>query len=880
MRHSLRTALVVTWTASLIFTGDGWNSALAQETLRPGYSPLPAAPFYFARPNEYLGSGQAVIENRDAHRTLPSALTGPDPELVRHGSGLTTAHGVESEDPEIEQTQFQSGRPRTARPGSAPLSRPALSSAARRSRDLVRSGRSTSGLRAAARTSGTDRISGRESTFRATTDAGSLLGRSARSRNISTQQRNPVINDPRVRGTRTGQLLASGSFWVPARVDLDTMLSKLDSRVIDDIVVIKGPYSALYGPGLSFIDIDMTQSRRSETGVESGGMSSLEYKTNGEQWYGRQELWVAGENSGATVSYGHRTGSDYSVGSSSERIPSSYNSRDVNVAAGVDLDERRSLEFNYIRLDQTDVDLAGQIFDIDTLETDGFELSYTAGNGDWYDSAFATTWYNQTNFQGRANAAKAERFTPLFNRASFNPDSRTLVNSQSAGYRTGLNWEADNAVLTVGTDLRFIRQHLDEFTQFVAVQNNMPVDPNSPVPKSNQLNPGLFVEASLGTSSATTWTAGARADWVRYNLLDSPEGDFGNNGLTLRQTLSGVDSILTGLVNNQIGGNIVDPNLVEELDPNHVLWSTYLTGTTDHGNGVTTFASAGIGQRPPTLTELYADEPFLFLVQSGLTALRGNPRLKPSTGFQFDIGASIEQPNYRTSVTGFYSLIEDYITFDSELVLISSTLGFQNVLRSVNSDLAAIGGLELDGDVDVNEWVTAFGTLAWTHGTDLRRNAENRDVTSTLAPGTDTLPIGTQTTTIVPIGPFNVPQTTVVVANKKHEPLPAISPLAARLGLRLHEPVEQPRYSVELAARVVTAQERVAASLFETPTPGFTVWDLRAFWRPTPSVLLVAGVENLTDKGYREHLDFRDFLENIEVRRPGRSYYSSVEIRY
>lgn len=652
------------------------------------------------------------------------------------------------------------------------------------------------------------------------------------------------------------------------------MLSKLDARVIEDAVVIKGPYSALYGPGLSFIDVDLTQSRRSDAGIESGGMSSLEYQTNGEQWYGREELWAAGVNSGVTASYGHRTGSDYGIGGSSERIPSSYKSRDVNIALGVDLDARRSLEFNYLRLDQSDVDLAGNVFDIDSLETDGLELSYNVQGVDGDSSAFVETWYNQTNFQGQANEAKAARFTPLLTRQGFTGPA-TLVNSQSAGYRAGLTWESDRAVLTVGTDMRFIRQHLDEFTDFVALQNMMQVTPNSPVPKANQLNPGLFVEASTQTDSATTWTAGARADWVRYNLIDSPETDFGNNGLSLRTTLSGGDAIL-------VGGNPALAFLVEEADPNHVLWSTYVTGTTDHGAGVTTFASAGIGQRPPTLTELYAAEPFLFLVQSGLTALRGNPLLKPSTGFQFDLGASIEQPHYRASVTGFYSLIEDYITFDSEAVLISSTQGFQNVLRTVNTDLAAVGGLELDGDFDINEYITAFGTLALTHGTDLRRNAENRNTTSLLLPGTDTIPIGTVVDELVNtrVGQIPIANGAVQVTNKKHEPLPAISPLQARLGLRLHEPVEQPRYSVEFGARVVTAQERVARSLFETQTPGFTVFDLRAFWRPTPSILLVAGVENLTDKGYREHLDFRDFLENIEVRRPGRSYYSSVEIRF
>ena len=38
-------------------------------------------------------------------------------------------------------------------------------------------------------------------------------------------------------------------------MDLDTMLNKIDSRIVNDITVIKGPYSALYGPGSNFVDV-------------------------------------------------------------------------------------------------------------------------------------------------------------------------------------------------------------------------------------------------------------------------------------------------------------------------------------------------------------------------------------------------------------------------------------------------------------------------------------------------------------------------------------------------------------------------------------------------------------------------------------------------
>ena len=95
---------------------------------------------------------------------------------------------------------------------------------------------------------------------------------------VKAQQRTPITTDPRVRGSRSGRTLASGSYWAPARDDLDTMLSKIDSRLIQNVVVIQGPYAARYGPGFDFIDFQLLESPRYDDGAaHAEGSSSLEY---------------------------------------------------------------------------------------------------------------------------------------------------------------------------------------------------------------------------------------------------------------------------------------------------------------------------------------------------------------------------------------------------------------------------------------------------------------------------------------------------------------------------------------------------------------------------------------------------------------------------
>ena len=112
------------------------------------------------------------------------------------------------------------------------------------------------------------------------------------------------------------------------------------------------------------------------------------------------------------------------------------------------------------------------------------------------------------------------------------------------------------------------------------------------------------------------------------------------------------------------------------------------------------------------------------------------------------------------------------------------------------------------------------------------------------------------------------------------EPLPGIPPLEARAGIRFHERGRSPKWAIELALRMVDEQNLVAASLGEVPTPGFTTFDVRAYWQATKGILLIAGVENITDKFYREHLDPRSGFPGDELFRPGTNFYMGMSVQY
>jgi outer membrane receptor protein involved in Fe transport len=698
-----------------------------------------------------------------------------------------------------------------------------------------------------------DIVFGLEGKARVTTDAGSLLQKSPAVLGVGVQRRTPIVHDPRVRASRVGQLAASGSHWVPARIDLDTMLSKIDSRIVSDMTVIKGPYSALYGPGIDFVDVQLLRSPRYSSGFESHGSTSFDYKVNGEQWYGRQALWGGDSWWGYRVGYGHRTGNDYRTGSGLE-MPASYKSRDIDVALGARIDADSSAEFSYLRLDQTDVEFPGYAFDIDYLVTDGFEVEYTLKNGGLIDRLTVDAWYNRTRFEGNAQRPGKRRQFPFFELMGL--EAFTDVDSTSTGFRLAASWGEDEASqLTAGADLRYIKQELNEIASG-RLGFNIFEDANSPLPKSRWANPGLFVEKAIPVAERLSFVAGARADWLSTNVIDDPEK-------------------LAQLGIQDPPSSLADILGTDEFQQHFETWAAYLNGKYDLSPHWAILGAAGHGQRPPSLTELYVAQAFMFVLQNGQNSVTGDPQLKPERAWQIDLGVAWDYPRFRGGISGFHTWVLDYITFENLNVFRAPPAGQveQVSVKYVNTELATLAGAELYCEYDWCCWLTPFATLRYVDGRDRTRDGDFAtrraapDSPSERVPG-------------LPRGSYS--KEAGDPADASAEPLPGVPPLESRVGFRVHQACPEPRWSVELSARIVNRQDRVATSLFELPTPGFTVWDLRGVWQATHRLLLVGGVENFTDRNYREHLDFhpQPDSENLTVFQPGMNFYCGGELTY
>ncbi len=725
-------------------------------------------------------------------------------------------------------------------------------------------------------------------------DLGTLLNKSDGGGGVEVQRRNAISNEPRIRGERIGQYyaLADGAPYFPGRLDLDSPISRFDPSMVQTVNVIRGPYASTLGPAFSFLDIvtNPTPRAKGNCGPEVHGLSAAGYQNNGAQWNGLQTLNVAGADWGFRGSYNILQGNDYKDGSG-RLVPASYKSQNVNLAFGFDLSQNLSVELKAMKSIQNDLEFPGLFFDVDKSDLEAYSVRLVAKDYGPFDRLTFDTWYNATTVSGSTKGGAKQQFvnnliaaafaepsiTPndpggLRTGYGFRDQSTTRFAERSLGYRVAgqLGDNRTQPTLTVGTDLNTFGQGLQEnirLQQFAgpSVFTQRQLQPGQTetilqqqsIPESNSTNVGGFVEGMVPVTDALKLKAGGRVDGVRTSSTGT-------------RLITG-NADLFGLANGPNSPNrttldtaqySIDPSRIE-TSREFLLLSAFLTSEYKLTKQTTLFVGYGYAERAPTLTELYANGPFVGVLQQGTSRLLGDAQLSKERLNQFDIGVRYDTQYLKAGVTGFYSLINDYITYDANRV---SKTGLSQVVYT-NTDLATLAGTEMYLQANVTKWLSPFATLSYVQGVDQTHVDRRRspDLSSSRRKDALTRSFATDT-----------------------EPLPQISPLESRLGFRLHGVQDVPKWQVELSARVVTGQNAVASSLGEVATPGFTTFDLRAFWQVTDRLLVSGGVENFGDKLYREHLDpiSANLLQQQTGRavpvlfRPGANFFFRSELRY
>lgn len=119
------------------------------------------------------------------------------------------------------------------------------------------------------------------------------------------------------------------------------------------------------------------------------------------------------------------------------------------------------------------------------------------------------------------------------------------------------------------------------------------------------------------------------------------------------------------------------------------------------------------------------------------------------------------------------------------------------------------------------------------------------------------------------------------------EPLPQMPPLDARLSLSYHNA----DWSSALLWRLVSAQHRVAVGQGNvvgqdlSASPGFGVLSWNADYTFSKHIRLSAGIDNLLNKQYSEHLNMAgnknfSFAGTSRIAEPGRTLWGSLHVTF
>ena len=335
---------------------------------------------------------------------------------------------------------------------------------------------------------------------------------------------------------------------------------------------------------------------------------------------------------------------------------------------------------------------------------------------------------------------------------------------------------------------------------------------------------------ALGTYYDAIWPD---ADQGQLGLFAERSKEFANDSrlrLGLRGDVvassigRGDDASLFGQTVNEAyvsnyGADAADTDRNEFLLGGNVLWEV------PQNESIDWFIGAGCVQRAASITErFYAYAP----APGGLQV--GNPTLDPETKGELDGGVDFYGDHGEIGLHAYVSHVWNYILETG----IGTAPNGANIHGFVNTDAVLAGG-EIDGRWEIsNDWSIPF-SIAYVRG---RNISDHRD-------------------------------------------LPLIPPLNGRIALRWDSDWELEPWA-ETVFRAATAQKDIDPAFSESETAGYGVVDLRAGLSLPGGFGLEAGIANLFDKDYTDHLSREtplavgDLAAGEKVPMPGRYFYAGI----
>ncbi|NBC26909.1 MAG: TonB-dependent receptor [Bacteroidetes bacterium] len=318
--------------------------------------------------------------------------------------------------------------------------------------------------------------------------------------------------------------------------------------------------------------------------------------------------------------------------------------------------------------------------------------------------------------------------------------------------------------------------------------------------------------------------------WPEATITDL--GVYNRLNYSFSNRLSGTASIRVDLVSADADtiSQFFAENVSTDLDHRETNLSASATLDYSLSNEWSIGLGAGTRSRTADASERYSDRIPASKAQTSAEFV-GNPTLDPERSTQADLWIDARYPKTRFTLNGFVRSMDNYITLSPTDLPKRLPLSPETVFQYINGS-AEFAGFDASLTNRFLEQWQVSGTLSYLWGEDTELD----------------------------------------------EPALGVSPFSGAIGLR-YDVKNRPVY-LEGQLEFVGSQERVASARGETSTDEYQVADLQGGWRISSSISLQAGIKNLFDVQYVNHLNAKNPFTAAPVPEPGRVIFGDLSIRF
>ncbi|NNF22072.1 MAG: TonB-dependent receptor [Saprospiraceae bacterium] len=237
----------------------------------------------------------------------------------------------------------------------------------------------------------------------------------------------------------------------------------------------------------------------------------------------------------------------------------------------------------------------------------------------------------------------------------------------------------------------------------------------------------------------------------------------------------------------------------------------------------------GNAQRSGSLTERYIN---YFPVGLDPYELVGNPDLDAEKNNQLDLTFNLTKDSNQLDIDVFTSYIRDYISSRIDTTLSPRIPSSPGVRQFQNIEKVFKTGGEINWNYKWNHYLQQNLGLAYTYAQDLEND----------------------------------------------EPLPEIAPfefIYSLYGLLLEDKLQ-----TEISIRHAFKQSRISREFGETETPSFSKVDIKLSYQLSDHARFSAGINNLLNESYYEHLSRSVRGTQTPILAPGRNIFTSFNVRF